>query len=184
MGRKRSNNKAIAQMKHAIRRMEERFGIVLKQHQYDHLTAEIRRGLARRIGRETTRISHFWIEVEGHNVGAVYDKQRKKIVTFLPIDWSIHRVNEARKDRAKFVVLRGRRDGNRFWSTNEPGNDPRYSAEGEHWYDIIGYADSPKEALLTINRDFILNGGLCGSASGPEGEMCSEFVPEHSDLQD
>lgn len=44
MPRRKKGDKAKAQEKHAIRRLRERFGIELKQHEYDHLCAQIRRG--------------------------------------------------------------------------------------------------------------------------------------------
>lgn len=61
---------------------------------------------------------------------------------------------DPRAKTAKFVVLRGRKEGNRFYSTNIPGNDPKMSAKGEHWYDVIGYANSGEEALATIRIDY------------------------------
>lgn len=46
----------------------------------------------------------------------------------------------------KFVVLEGLKHGNRFYSTNTPGEDPTKSAKGETWYKVIGYADTVEEA--------------------------------------
>lgn len=50
----------------------------------------------------------------------------------------------------KFVVLRGIKHSNVFFSTNTPGNDPTKSDRGETWYEILGYADTCEEAQTLI----------------------------------
>lgn len=49
----------------------------------------------------------------------------------------------------KFVILRGIKHGNTCFCLNSE-TDPRYSATGELWYDIIGYADTVEEAQIKI----------------------------------
>lgn len=50
----------------------------------------------------------------------------------------------------KFVVLEGIEHGNRFYSTNVPGEDPTKSAKGETWYHVLGYADTAEEAQAIL----------------------------------
>ena len=57
----------------------------------------------------------------------------------------------------EFVCLEGLKHHNRFFTTNnslgimgqEP-QDPRYSAKGELWYRILGYAETVEEAQLLL----------------------------------
>jgi len=50
----------------------------------------------------------------------------------------------------KFVLLKGRELGNTFFCDGESGKDPRFSINGEHWYDILGYADTVAEAQIAL----------------------------------
>jgi hypothetical protein len=52
------------------------------------------------------------------------------------------------KDK-EYVVLEGLKQGNRFYSMND-GTDPRFSAEGELWYKILGFVDTSDEAITII----------------------------------
>lgn len=52
-------------------------------------------------------------------------------------------------NKKKFVVLENLTqgyEGSRFWSTNNPNEDPTKSATGETWYKVIAYTDDPEEA--------------------------------------
>lgn len=44
------------------------------------------------------------------------------------------------------MVLEGIQHGNRFYTTNVPGEDPTKSAKGETWYRVLGYANTSEEA--------------------------------------
>jgi hypothetical protein len=50
----------------------------------------------------------------------------------------------------EYVVLRGLKHDNVFFTANTPGSDPTKSAEGEIWYEILGYADTIEEAQALI----------------------------------
>ena len=50
----------------------------------------------------------------------------------------------------KYVVLEGIEHGNRFYTTNVPGEDPTKSAKGENWYKVLGYADTSEEAQAIL----------------------------------
>ena len=50
----------------------------------------------------------------------------------------------------KFVILEGIKEGNRFFSTNDPEQDNRFLADGTLAYRIMGYADTVEEAQLKL----------------------------------
>ena len=52
--------------------------------------------------------------------------------------------------KKKFVLLEGIETDNKFFSLNTPERDPRCSANGELWYNIIGYADTVEEAQIKL----------------------------------
>ena len=76
-------NKHISQKKHAIRRCNERLDLQLSDHDYDELVDKIKNNEAVFHSKQSNRISRFKINVKGTETIAVYDKQRKTIVTFL-----------------------------------------------------------------------------------------------------
>lgn len=73
-------DKAKAQVRHASRRAEQRFGVTIDQHEW---VRQIRTGLAEFIDRQSCRVSRWWILHEGQRIPVVYDKQRGVIVTVL-----------------------------------------------------------------------------------------------------
>jgi hypothetical protein len=48
--------------------------------------------------------------------------------------------------KKKFVILEGIKEGNRFYTTNT-SKDPTRGNTGEVWYKILGYVDTPEEAV-------------------------------------
>lgn len=55
----------------------------------------------------------------------------------------------------KFVVLKGAIEENLcnvFFTSNH--ENPELSAEGEHWYDVVGYADTVEEAQEMIEAEY------------------------------
>ena len=53
---------------------------------------------------------------------------------------------EKMESKKKFVILEGLKERNRFYTTN--GNeDPTRGNTGEVWYKILGYVDTPEEAV-------------------------------------
>jgi hypothetical protein len=51
---------------------------------------------------------------------------------------------------ARYVALEGLQHGNRFYTSHSEGNDPTKSAQGETWYRVLGYANTPEEAFAII----------------------------------
>jgi hypothetical protein len=80
---KRSKNKADTQRKHAMRRFTERFSKELRDCEYDLIIKHIQTNQAKFIEKQSNRLSVFKVRVENINAFAVYDKQRKTIVTFI-----------------------------------------------------------------------------------------------------
>lgn len=48
---------------------------------------------------------------------------------------------------APYVVLRSLEYFSTFWTTNTRGEDPTKGSNGETWYEVIGYAETEKDAL-------------------------------------
>lgn len=74
------------QREHAVRRAAERFGLHLSAEDYDALVQAIQTGQTRFLFRESLRLSHHAICVQGAWCRVVYDARRKTIVTFLPLE--------------------------------------------------------------------------------------------------
>ena len=54
---------------------------------------------------------------------------------------------------AKFVCLEGIEMRNRFWSVNNPDEDQTKLFDGEVAYKILGYADTPEDAIAIVQGD-------------------------------
>lgn len=79
-------SKATAQFKHARRRMWQRYHIQLLRHDYDLLCSRIRKGgedVSIFVGRQTLRVTLWWVRFQGLFFPVVYDNKRHTIVTFL-----------------------------------------------------------------------------------------------------
>jgi len=50
----------------------------------------------------------------------------------------------------KYILLKNINGNNCFFSENNPTDDPRLSATGDVWYEIIGHANSVEEAQLKL----------------------------------
>ena len=53
---------------------------------------------------------------------------------------------------AKYVVLRGIKHGNVFWTTNDE-RDPTLLADGTVAYEVLGYADTEADAIGICNAN-------------------------------
>jgi len=85
-----------AQIQHARRRLLERYNIDVTIEEYLQICNFIKKrdrkpGMSEFIEKESTRVSHWLVNLEkwaGKElwVPAVYDKKRKRIATFLPLE--------------------------------------------------------------------------------------------------
>jgi len=75
-----------AQRIHARRRAAERYGITLDSELRNALIAEIQRGVTTIMFRQSLRVSIHRVDLDGRVYRVVYDKRRKELVTFLPLD--------------------------------------------------------------------------------------------------
>lgn len=84
---KRRNSKRKAQRKHLSRRLWERFGVQYTQQLESEWVRLIKQGRVRMIDKQSNRVSVYEIPIRnGDDLGfahAVYDKERKSIVTVL-----------------------------------------------------------------------------------------------------
>lgn len=82
-------DKAKCQIKHAKRRAVQRFDISLSQDDIQEMIREIQNSQARFVLKQSHRVSLFEVTAKGKQLIAVYDRQRKTIVTFLTKDMSL-----------------------------------------------------------------------------------------------
>jgi hypothetical protein len=86
-----------------------------------------------------------------------------------------------------YVALEGIQHGNRFITSNSPGEDPTKSAKGETWYRILGYAQTVEEAQNLLGspaerhqelRDyFMMTAHLAGTDMQHAEEMFEALFP-------
>ncbi len=68
---------------HAEQRFQQRFGLTLKSNEYYKIVNDIFKGKLEFVSRQSNRISRFRGEVKGITCIVVYDRLRKRIVTFM-----------------------------------------------------------------------------------------------------
>jgi hypothetical protein len=89
------------QRQHAWKRLLQRFGIAVHLTQLDQMVEDIQAGKYRLLQRQSRRVSVFAVTVEGHDIAAVYDRERHAVITFLPLQW----VNgEPQIDESELIV--------------------------------------------------------------------------------
>lgn len=81
---KKSKGKRKAQIKHALRRFDERFDLQLNDNQYKQIVNMIQKGRAEFIRKQSNRITHWDVTFQDQVIRVVYDKARKVVVTALP----------------------------------------------------------------------------------------------------
>lgn len=79
----RKGSKVQAQKRHAMRRFSSRFDYDISEKEYQKLISKIQSGKAEFIDRQSNRISRWKVRLGDITAIAVYDKNRKSIVTFL-----------------------------------------------------------------------------------------------------
>lgn len=77
--------KAKAQVKHARRRFLERFGLRISDNGLREMVLQIQSARAEFVRKESNRVSLWKVRYCGELFDVVYDKQRKNIVTVLPV---------------------------------------------------------------------------------------------------
>jgi hypothetical protein len=80
------NDKSEAQNRHAKRRAMERYGIDLNRHKRLEMIHMIQSGQAECVRKQSHRVTIFSLQYEGKEVIVVYDRQRKTLASFLPIE--------------------------------------------------------------------------------------------------
>lgn len=82
MSSKRGHHK-----KHAIQRAYLRFDIVLTAGEYEDLCRKLKSGSddCTFVERQSNRLSVWLVEIKGQKVKVVYDRNRKSVVTMLPL---------------------------------------------------------------------------------------------------
>jgi hypothetical protein len=80
------SDKARQQKKHALRRAAERYDLWLTGEEYDAIIRQIQQGECQLIAKQSLRVSIFRVVYNGQPLKVVYDRQRKTIASFLPIE--------------------------------------------------------------------------------------------------
>lgn len=81
-----TENKKKTELKHAIKRARQRFGLELKEHHIFEIVKMIQRGEGVYLHKQSDRISHWILNYSGRDMIAVYDKNRGMVVTFLTLE--------------------------------------------------------------------------------------------------
>lgn len=76
-------SKASTQKRHARRRAYERFGVELTQSVVVPIRKAIEEGRAPLLHRQSHRVGLYLVDLAGRKALAVYDRNRKVVVTFL-----------------------------------------------------------------------------------------------------
>ncbi len=79
----RRKTKRYYQYRHARRRARTRYGVDLTDRDLDEMISEIQAGQAEHVEKQSNRVSVFIVR---DKFKVVYDKVRKSIATFLPMD--------------------------------------------------------------------------------------------------
>ena len=80
-GRRKSKQKT--QLKHAVRRIALRLDTDTPRQAQDAIVADIQKGRAKFILKQSNRITHWEVCYNGKTVIAVYDRKRKILATVL-----------------------------------------------------------------------------------------------------
>lgn len=83
MRRRKRQNKSKSQKTHALNRAKQRVGWGTSQQEIDDCIRQIISGEAKFYERQSNRVTKWWVTIDGKEVIAVYDKNRKTIVTFI-----------------------------------------------------------------------------------------------------
>ena len=79
------NAKRKRQHGHARKRFGERFGISMDDSDLNLMVKKIHRGEAAIVEKQSNRVSKFAVDHNNTTYTVVYDRQRKSIVTVLPV---------------------------------------------------------------------------------------------------
>jgi hypothetical protein len=82
-----SNTKA--QKRHARKRALERFDLDLADPDIQSLIRQIQTGKAPCLEKRSLRVGVFRVTIKDVTLAAVYDKNRKTIVTVMPLEWVV-----------------------------------------------------------------------------------------------
>lgn len=74
---------------HAKKRAKERFDLSLNRHDLNRIILMIQSGDATFFDRQSNNRTRWIINLDGNEALAVYDKQRKQIITFLELKYTL-----------------------------------------------------------------------------------------------
>lgn len=77
-------SKKLAQRIHAKKRLEERYGLTVNRKELREIISLIQGGNACFLERKSTRVTKWQLQYKGRDIIALYDKNRKNLITVLP----------------------------------------------------------------------------------------------------
>jgi hypothetical protein len=86
MEMRRQSDKRKAQLRHAARRANERYGLQLSIHDLHRIIHDIQDGRASFVVKQSHRVSLFDVDVQDQKIRVAYDRVRKSIATVLTMD--------------------------------------------------------------------------------------------------
>lgn len=86
MSRRRKITKSTAQRLHAKRRAKQRYGLELKREDLAAIARQIQSGHSTCVAKQSVRVTIHRLEWQGTYFEVVYDRERKNVVTFLPLE--------------------------------------------------------------------------------------------------
>jgi hypothetical protein len=84
-------NKKMGLNKHSKKRAIERFHVKLNRNGLYNIVTDIRNGHSQFKKKVTNRVTAWIVRIPGANEDAIalYDKHRKAVITFMPLDYEI-----------------------------------------------------------------------------------------------
>lgn len=82
----RRPTKRWSQQAHAAARARDRYDIHFDRAKNDEVVDLIQAGYAQLVERQSARVSVYRMQVDGRDCKVVYDRRRKQIVSFLPLE--------------------------------------------------------------------------------------------------
>ena len=151
-------DKAQGERQHARRRAEERYDIDYNRHARRDIIAAIQKNKGILVKRQSQRVTLWYVEYNGEYVKVAYDRNRKEIITFLPV-WKDElercskknpptspepppEIEEARINRRIIQMIEGRHvdailverrpDGNSVWYARSKCQDVKVVYDRKH----------------------------------------------------
>lgn len=86
---KRKKKARLNQLRHAQHRAMERFSVCVDENRINLMIKELQQNKMKYIGKVSNRITVYETQLDDQPCRAIYDKETKMIVTFLPMHYNV-----------------------------------------------------------------------------------------------